>query len=87
MSTKFRGAFSEYCKHYHNILLTSLVNNKNKEKNNLEDPVLFCDGCFALASELHKDLSSSAGAGLKLRERVEASLAAVCSTDRLRCRR
>ena len=66
------------------ILTFIIVNNKNKEKNNLEDPVLFCDGCFALASELHKDLSSTAGAGLKLRERVEASLAAVCSTDRLR---
>ena len=66
------------------ILTFIIVNNKNKEKNNLEDPALLCDGCFALASELHKDLSSTAGAGLKLRERVEASLAAVCSTDRLR---
>ena len=77
MSTKFAKVLT--------ILIYTIGNNKNKEKNNLEDPVLFCDGCFALASELHKDLSSTAGAGLKLRERVEASLAAVCSTDRLRC--
>ena len=27
------------------------------EKSNLDDPVLFCDGCFALVSEIEKDMS------------------------------
>ena len=27
------------------------------EKSNLEDPVLFCDGCFAMVSEIEKDMS------------------------------
>lgn len=27
------------------------------EKSNLDDPVLFCDGCFAMVSEIEKDMS------------------------------
>ena len=29
----------------------------------LDDPTLFCDGCFALVSELEKDMSGSAASG------------------------
>ncbi len=32
------------------------------EKSNLEDPVLFCDGCFAMVSEIEKDMSVRSGA-------------------------
>merc|ERR1719427_2651930 len=49
---------------------------------NLNDPVLFCDGCFALVSEVQKDMMSSKGS--KLDTRIDSSLDSVCSTDRLR---
>ena len=51
---------------------------------NLDDPVLFCDGCFALVSEVEKDMSGSRLSGEKLQARITTSLAGVCSTDRLR---
>jgi len=50
----------------------------------LDDPTLFCDGCFALVSELEKDMSGSAASGLNLKTRIENSLSGVCSTERLR---
>ena len=54
----------------------------NSEISDLKDPVLFCDGCFAMVSELEKDMASNRGQ--KLSKRIESSLEAVCSTDRLR---
>ena len=63
-------------------ILVFLVLEVSSEKSNLDDPVLFCDGCFALASEIEKDLAVNTGQTLKTR--IETSLGAVCSTDRLR---
>ena len=54
------------------------------DKSNLDDPVLFCDGCFAMVSEIAKDMSVSGSSGQTLRTRIDASLGGVCSTDRLR---
>ena len=31
----------------------------SEEKSNLDDPALFCDGCFALVSEVVKDMSDN----------------------------
>merc|ERR1711872_1025703 len=52
------------------------------DSSNLDDPVLFCDGCFALVSEVEKDMSMNKGQ--KLNTRIEKALSGVCSTDRLR---
>merc|ERR1712179_327274 len=52
------------------------------DSSNLDDPVLFRDGCFALVSEVEKDMSMNKG--LKLNTRIEKTLSGVCSTDRLR---
>ena len=52
------------------------------DSSNLDDPVLFCDGCFALVSEVEKDMSMNKGQ--KLNTRIEKTLSGVCSTDRLR---
>ena len=49
----------------------------------LADPELFCDGCFALMSELAGDMAASMGS-LGLAARIEAALSGVCHTDRLR---
>ena len=54
-----------------------------KEKSNLDDPVIFCDGCFALVSEVVKDMSDNTHKQT-LQTRIEQSLNNVCSTDRLR---
>ena len=53
------------------------------EKSNLDDPALFCDGCFALVSEVVKDMSDNS-AKQKLQARIDQSLDNVCITDRLR---
>ena len=50
------------------------------DSSNLDDPVLFCDGCFALVSEVEKSMNK----GQKLNTRIEKTLSGVCSTDRLR---
>ena len=49
---------------------------------NLDDPVLFCDGCFALVSEVVSDMLDNT-AKQKLQTRIDKSLD-VCNTDRLR---
>ena len=38
-----------------------LASSVSAEKSNLEDPVLFCDGCFAMVSEIEKDMSVRSG--------------------------
>ena len=48
------------------------------EKSNLDDPVLFCDGCFAMFSAIKKSLSVRSGQTLKAR--IENSLGSVCTT-------
>ena len=42
------------------------------DSSNLDDPVLFCDGCFALVSEVEKDMSMNMGQ--KLNTRIEKTL-------------
>ena len=64
------------------ILTTLLILFVTAEKTNLDDPVLFCDGCFAMVSEIEKSLSVRTGQTLKAR--IENSLTSVCSTDKLR---
>ena len=39
------------------LLLVLTIISVSAEKSNLDDPVLFCDGCFALVSEIDKDMS------------------------------
>ena len=39
------------------LLLVLTIISVSAEKSNLDDPVLFCDGCFALVSEIEKDMS------------------------------
>ena len=64
------------------IVTTVLLLLVSAEKTNLDDPVLFCDGCFAMVSEIEKSLSVRSGQTLKAR--IEKSLASVCTTDKLR---
>merc|ERR1712150_390 len=64
------------------LLLVLTIISVSAEKSNLDDPVLFCDGCFALVSEIEKDMSVRSGETLKTR--LERSLTNVCSTERLR---
>ena len=66
--------------HYFIFILLAVF--ANGDPSSLSDPVLFCDGCFAMVSEIEKDMSSNHGR--KLMERIETSLANICSTDRLR---
>ena len=47
-----------------------------------DDPVVACDGCYALVSEVVQDMTRSTGQTLKTR--IETSLAGLCTTDRLR---
>ena len=39
------------------IFLVFTILSVSAEKSNLDDPVLFCDGCFAMVSEIEKDMS------------------------------
>ena len=39
------------------IFLALTILSVSAEKSNLDDPVLFCDGCFAMVSEIEKDMS------------------------------
>ena len=64
------------------LAIISIVSVKAGDSSNLDDPVLFCDGCFALVSEVEKDMSMNKGE--KLNTRIEKTLSGVCSTDRLR---
>merc|ERR1711892_1599998 len=64
------------------LVVLGIVSVHAGDSSNLADPVLFCDGCFALVSEVEKDMSLSKGQ--KLNTRIENSLSDVCSTDRLR---
>ena len=64
------------------IVITLLLLQVSAEKSNLDDPVLFCDGCFAMVSEIEKSLSVRSGQTLKAR--IEKSLGSVCTTDKLR---
>jgi len=68
----------------HQLLLSLLVVvvSSNDPLKNLRDPVLFCDGCFAVVSELQKDMVASKGE--KLDARVNQGLDGICSTDKLR---
>merc|ERR1712013_329459 len=68
----------------HRLLIFSLLGvvSTDDPSANLRDPVLFCDGCYALVSELQKDLVASKGQ--KLEARIDQGLAGVCSTDKLR---
>merc|ERR1719376_1690348 len=54
----------------------------NNPSANLRDPVLFCDGCYAVVSELQQDMVASKGE--KLEARIDQGLAGVCSTEKLR---
>merc|ERR1712013_299862 len=64
------------------LAIISIVAVKAGDSSNLDDPVLFCDGCFALVSEVEKDMSMNKGE--KLNTRIEKTLSGVCTTDRLR---
>merc|ERR1712123_504914 len=64
------------------LVLLGILSVNAGDSSNLADPVLFCDGCFALVSEVEKDMSLSKGQ--KLNTRIEKSLSGVCSTDKLR---
>ena len=64
------------------LVILNIVTTSAGESSNLDDPVLFCDGCFALVSEVEKDMSLNKGQ--KLNTRIEKTLSGVCSTDRLR---
>merc|ERR1711892_952410 len=64
------------------LVVLGIVSVNAGDSSNLADPVLFCDGCFALVSEVEKDMSLSKGQ--KLNTRIEKSLSGVCSTDKLR---
>ena len=64
------------------LLIFNIVTASAGDSSNLDDPVLFCDGCFALVSEVEKDMSLNKGQ--KLNTRIEKTLSGVCSTDRLR---
>ena len=39
------------------FLALTILFSVSAEKSNLDDPVLFCDGCFAMVSEIEKDMS------------------------------
>ena len=64
------------------LTIMKIVSVSAGDSSNLDDPVLFCDGCFALVSEVEKDMSVNTGQ--KLNTRIEKTLSGVCSTDRLR---
>ena len=64
------------------LVILNIVTTSAGDSSNLDDPVLFCDGCFALVSEVEKDMSLNKGQ--KLNTRIEKTLSGVCSTDRLR---
>merc|ERR1711892_1375435 len=64
------------------LAVLGIVSVNAGDSSNLADPVLFCDGCFALVSEVEKDMSLSKGK--KLNNRIETSLSGVCSTDKPR---
>lgn len=52
--------------------------------NELNDPTMFCEGCYGSVSEIAQMMEESRGKEVKLQERIGAALGAVCHTDNLR---
>ena len=50
----------------------------------LQDPALFCDGCFATVTEVSADLVNRQAKRVKLKTRINTALDNVCHTDKLR---